>query len=381
MRTRYPSPKSQQPATSSPQLVHDINLLFPVLLLVGAGIVMVYSASSAVALNKFGTDYHFLKRQAFFSMLGIVILMGCRHFPLKLLCSLTYPLLLLALIFLMVLHIPGLGVSAGGAVRWLHLGNFTFQPAEFTRFALILYLAYSMSKKRDRLEDFYVGFLPHVLVLCILSGLILLQPDFGSVIILGIITWTMMFVGGVRLKHLLSSLLVMIPIASVFLVSATYRIERLISFWDPWQHATSGGYQIIHSLKAFGTGGLWGVGVGKGYQKLFYLPEPHTDFIFSVIGEELGLAGVLVILALYILVIFKGIKIAMDVKDTFASFLALGLTTAIGLQVCVNMGVALALLPTKGLTLPFLSYGGTSLILSMASVGFLMNINAVASDQ
>ncbi len=376
MKAHYKSDKiPQPPIAGSIQPGYDVSLLFPVLFLVGIGIVMVYSASSAVAAKKFESSYYFLKKQALFSMSGIVVLVLCRHFPLKLLRSFTYPLLVLAFLLLAALHITDLGISVGGAVRWLRLGSFSFQPSELTRLSLIVYLAYSLSKKQDRLENFYVGFLPHVLVLSVFAAMILLQPDFGSVVILGIITWIMMFVGGVRISHLLTSLLVLIPVGCLFLISADYRMQRIASFWDPWQHAANGGYQAVHSLMAFGTGGIWGVGIGKGYQKLFYLPEPHTDFIFSVIGEEFGLIGVLIILGLYALILIKGIRIAMDTEDPFASLLAMGLTAAIGIQVCINMGVTLALLPTKGLTLPFLSYGGTSLLINMASVGILMNIS------
>jgi cell division protein FtsW len=189
----------------------------------------------------------------------------------------------------------------------------------------------------------------------------------------------MMFVGGARIRHLFLSLLMLLPFLYIFMLTAEYRLKRILSFLNPWQHSTDEGYQIIHSMMAFGTGGIWGVGIGKGFQKLFYLPEPHTDFIFSVVGEELGLLGVLIILGLYLLIVWRGILIARNTADTFASFLAFGLTLAIGLQVCVNMGVTLGLLPTKGLTLPFLSYGGTSLLMNMASIGILMNIGASSS--
>ncbi len=375
---------SLQGTPPDPGPKYDIQLLFPVLILVGVGIIMVYSASSALAVKRFGSGYYFLKKQAIFAMIGLVALVGCRHFPLRLLRAMTYPLLLTAFVLLAAV-VSGAGYSVGGATRWLRFGDFSFQPSEFTRFALLVYLAYSMSRKQDRLHIFTIGFVPHVMVLGLFILLILLQPDFGSAVILGAVTWIMMFVGGVRLTYLLSSLLVLAPIAYFFLVSADYRLQRLISFWDPWAYATEGGYQIVHSLMAFGTGGFWGAGLGNGYQKLFYLPEPHTDFIFSVIGEELGFFGVLVILGLYSLILIRGIRIAMDAQDPFASFLAMGLTAALGLQVCVNMGVALALLPTKGLTLPFLSYGGTSLLLNMASIGVLMNIreeqNASAENE
>ena len=355
-------------------LQYDVKLLFPVLFLVGIGVVMVYSASSTIALKKFGSDYYFLKKQAVFALLGIVVLVLCRHFPYRLFRSLTYPLLIITLIFLAVILLTRFGYSAGGATRWLRFGDLTFQPSELARFSMVIYLAYSMNKKKDKLKDFNVGFLPHVLVLGMFTVLIIAQPDFGSVAILGTLTWIMLFVGGVRISHLSLSLVIILPLAYFLLINAEYRLNRMMSFWNPWKYSANEGYQIVHSLMAFGTGGIWGVGIGKGYQKLFYLPEPHTDFVFSVIGEELGLLGVLVILGLYALIFWRGILISKNSQDSFGSFVALGLTTAIGLQVCVNMGVALGLLPTKGLTLPFLSYGGSSLLLNMASIGILMNI-------
>ncbi len=360
-----------------PTAHYDFKLLFPVLFLVGIGIVMVYSASSALALKKFGSDSFFLKKQAVFAFMGIAALVVCRHIPLKIFRSLAYPLLFFAFFLLLFIQVTDFNLTAGGATRWLHIGSFTFQPSEFARFAMVIYLSYSLSKKSEspeKIGDFFIGFLPHFIILCIMILLILLQPDFGSAVILGMVTWCMMFVGGVRIKHLVLPLLMIIPCVLAVMVNASYRLERLISFWDPWQYATDGGYQIIHSLMAFGSGGVWGAGLGKGFQKLFYLPEPHTDFIFSVIGEELGLAGILFVLAFYGVIIWKGISITINARDQFSTFLAAGLTITLGLQVCVNMGVALALLPTKGLTLPFLSYGGTSLILSMASIGLLMNV-------
>jgi cell division protein FtsW len=347
------------------------------LFLVGVGIVMVYSASSALALKKFGTSYYFLKKQSIFALLGIIVLVVSCHIPYRAYRSLAYPLLFLAIMFLTVILISGFGYSAGGAKRWFRFDDFTFQPSEFARFALVIYLAYSMSRKMDRIKAFSVGFLPHVLVLCLFAILIMLQPDFGSVVIFGAITWIMLFVGGVRITFLLGSMVAVIPAAYYMMAGADYRIHRIMSFMNPWQYSGDKGYQVVHSLLAFGTGGIWGAGIGKGYQKLFYLPEPHTDFIFSVIGEELGLIGVLVILGLYTLILWRGISIARNSPDAFGSFVAVGLTTAMGLQICINMGVALGLLPTKGLTLPFLSYGGTSLLMNMASIGVLMNISGV----
>ncbi|MBW2178933.1 MAG: putative lipid II flippase FtsW [Deltaproteobacteria bacterium] len=370
----------KKPITHSNQTsasgTYDIPLMFPVLFLVGIGIVMVYSASSALALKKFGSDFYFLKKQALFALIGILVLVACKHIPYKVYRHFTYPLLLLSIVFLIAVHISGLTYTAGGSTRWIRIGSFTFQPSEFARFSLIIYLAYSLNKKMADIKDFYIGFLPHTIVLSVFTLLIFIQPDFGSIVILGTITWMMMFIGGVRLLHLATSLVLLLPVAYLFLTSAQYRVSRLVSFLNPWQYPTDEGYQIIHSFMAFGSGGIWGAGIGKGYQKLFYLPEPHTDFIFSVIGEELGLIGVLIILSLYFLILWRGISIARNAKDMFGAFLAIGFTSAITLQACINMCVALGLLPTKGLTLPFLSYGGTSLLINMACVGILMNIGA-----
>jgi cell division protein FtsW len=368
----------QKPRTFFRQsMQYDITLLFPVLFLVGVGIVMVYSASSALALKKFGTSYYFLKKQSIFALLGIVVLVLSCHIPYRTYRSLAYPLLILAMVFLTSILISGFGYSAGGAKRWLRIAGLTFQPSEFARFALVIYLAYSMNRKMDRIKEFSVGFLPHVLILGLFTVLIMLQPDFGSVVIFGAITWIMLFVGGVRVTYLLGSMVLVIPAVYYMMAGADYRIQRIMSFMNPWQYSGDKGYQVVHSLLAFGTGGIWGAGIGKGYQKLFYLPEPHTDFIFSVIGEELGLIGVLIILGLYTVILWRGISIARNSQDAFGSYVAIGLTTAMGLQISVNMGVALGLLPTKGLTLPFLSYGGTSLLMNMASIGVLMNISGV----
>jgi len=367
-----PSANSARSAST----VYDVHLLFPVLFLVGIGIVMVYSASSTLAMKKFGSDYYFLKKQAVFALVGICALVLGRHVPYQAYRPLAYPLLAIALVLLAAVLLSPLGVTAGGSSRWLRLGPLRFQPSEFARFALIVYMAYSLEKKADRIKDFSIGFMPHVVVLGAVAVLVLKQPDFGSAVILAALTWLMMFVGGVRLLYLGSSC-VLLGLAGLYFISlAGYRVRRLLSFLDPWQYSSDAGYQIVHSLMAFGTGGWWGAGIGKGYQKLFYLPEPHTDFIFSVIGEELGLAGVLVIIWLYLLIVWKGIRIARHAPDLFGCYLAVGLTAALGLQICINMGVTMGLLPTKGLTLPFLSYGGTSLVLNMATIGILMNISA-----
>jgi cell division protein FtsW len=308
--------------------------------------------------------------------MGICLLAFCRHLPYRMLRPLAYPLLALALVLLIAVLISPLGLKAGGSTRWMRLGPFNFQPSELARFALVAYLAASMSRKQGRIQEFSIGFLPHVIVLALLCGLILLQPDFGSAVILTSLTWIMLFAGGVRLSHLASALAVAAPLLAYVAIQKPYRLQRLLVFTDPWRDPAGDGYQMTHALMAFGSGQMWGAGIGQGMQKLFYLPEPHTDFIFAVIGEELGLVGVGAILLLYAMIIWRGYAIARAAAEPFGALLATGLTTALALQVTINISVTLGLLPTKGLTLPFLSYGGTSLLMSMATVGVLLNIGA-----
>jgi len=358
---------------------YDAKLLLSVLFLVGIGIVMVYSASSPLALKRFGNDYYFLKKQGLFALVGILALVLCRHMPYRFYRAGNYMFLLGALVLLVAVQIGGIGYSAGGAERWIRVMGLSFQPSEFARLAMIIYLSYSLAKKGDRITNLSIGFVPHVVVFGIFAVLILMQPDFGSVVILGSITWIMLFVGGVPLRHLVLSFMALLPVAYLFLKSSPYRMRRVIAFMDPWAYAADAGYQAVHSLMAFGTGGIWGVGLGNGYQKLFYLPEPHTDFIFAVIGEELGLLGVLGVIGCYLILSWKGIVAALKSEDAFACLLAVGLTMSLGAQVLIDMGVTLSLLPTKGLTLPFISYGGTSLLMNMAVIGLLMNIGKEAT--
>jgi len=353
---------------------YDIPLLFTVLFLVGIGIVMVYSASSAIALKAEMPDYFFLKKQAMCGMMGLVVLVLFSYIPYHIYRTMAYPILALAFALLAAILATHMGHTVNGAARWLRFGGLSFQPSEFARFALVVYLAYSLTRKQEQIRVFSIGFLPHVMVLGALSGLIYLQPDFGSILILCAVTWLMLYVAGVRILHLLSGVVFLLPVAYFLTVTEPYRLKRYLAFLDPWQYPSNEGYQIIHSLMAFGSGGILGAGIGKGYQKLFYLPYPHTDFIFSVIGEELGLIGIIGILILYCIILWRGVLIARRANDCFGAMLAVGLTTSICFQVCTNMAVTLGLLPTKGLTLPFISFGGTSLLMSMAMVGVLMNI-------
>jgi len=352
------------------------SILFPVLLLSGIGIVMVYSASSSISMDNHNTVFYYMKKQAIFMGISLCVMFVASSFPYKLYKSISYIILFTAISMLVAVLFPSLNIKAGGACRWLNLGGFTFQPAEFAKLALIIFLGYSLSKKQDMVKQFFVGFVPHAFIFLIFAGLIIIQPDFGTVVVLGMITWGMMFVAGVKITHLLSPAPLLIPVLYFWIYKVDYRLERIMSFLDPWDDPLNTGYQITNSLKAFGAGGIFGKGIGLGMQKMHYLPEPHTDFIFSIIGEELGLMGVLTVLSLYLILLLKGIQIAKTSKTMFGAITATGLTIYIGVQVIINTGVALGVLPTKGLTLPFISYGGTSLVINMAAMGILMNIGA-----
>jgi len=357
------------------------SILFPVLLLSGIGIIMVYSASSAISMETHNTLYYYMKKQAFFIGISLCVMFVTASFPYTLYKSFSYIILFAAIALLIAVLVPALNIKAGGASRWLNLGGFTFQPAEFSKLALVIFLGYSLTKKQEMIKLFSIGFIPNVFVFTIFAGLIILQPDFGTIVVMGMITWGMMFIAGVKIIHLLAPAPLLIPIVYFFVYKVEYRMERILSFMNPWDDPYNTGYQITHSLKAFGSGGIFGKGIGLGMQKMHYLPEPHTDFIFSIIGEELGLIGVLTILFLYLILLLKGITIAKTSKNIFGAITAAGLTIYIGIQVIINTGVALGLMPTKGLTLPFISYGGTSLVTNMAAMGILMNIGASKNDE
>ena len=352
----------------------DYALLIAVLLLVGLSLLMVYSSSSHIAAYRIGDSSHYLKRQATFCLIGLVVMIIARYVPVGIYRKLAYPILLLSLALLIAVFVPGLKNKGGGAYRWIKVGSLTIQPAEFAKFALAVYMAYSMAKKGSLMSSFWKGLFPHLLVAGVVMGLLICQPDLGTAVIIGAWVFIMLFVGGCRFYYLLSLVLCAIPFMYYLVIHADYRLKRWWAFLNPWKDPTGVGFQIIHSFFAFGSGGLLGVGVGASKQKLFYLPEPHTDFIFSIIGEELGFLGVCSVVAIFCFIIIKGVRISLSAKDLYSTYLGFGLTALFGLQVLVNMAVVLGLLPTKGLTLPLLSYGGSSMVVTLLSIGVLLNI-------
>jgi len=351
-------------------------ILMPVILLLGLGLVVVYSASSHQAAHRLGDSYFYLKRQALFCILGLGLMVLAKNIPCTLYSKLIYPLLLISFCLLILLFIPGFGHRVGGAARWLRWGGFSFQPSELAKFSLAVYIAYSMSKKGSNMGSFSKGLMPHLLMAGAFMLLILLQPDLGTAVIIGCWVLILLFVGGVKFLQLFLLFIVSAPVVLWLIRQADYRINRWLAFINPWDDPRGVGYHIIHSFLAFGSGGIFGAGLGNSKQKLFYLPESHTDFILSIAAEELGFLGVTAIIILFGILIMRGIKIALDARDLYSSYLALALTCLIGLQVLVNMGVVMGLLPTKGLTLPFISYGGSSLVLSLLSIGILLNISS-----
>ena len=355
----------------------DYILLIVVLALVGIGIVMVYSTSAILAGDRFQDPYYFLKRQSLYAGIGFALMIMMMFFPYQILNRFAYPLLILSILTLIAVLIPGIGVRAGGSMRWLRVFTFTFQPSEFAKLGLVIFLAYFLAKKEEKIRSFSFGFLPTILISGLVIGLVLKEPDFGAALFLMVMVFLLLFLGGARVIYIAGAVLLAIPVVYYFLTSAAYRYRRLMSFIRPWDDPTGTSFQIIQSFLSFGSGGLFGLGLGEGKQKLFFLPAPHTDFIFSIVGEEMGLAGAMVVVLLFFIFTLKGMQIGTCVGDRFGCYLGLGLTLMISLQAVINMGVVLGLLPTKGLTLPFISYGGTSLIANLVGVGILLHLSTV----
>ena len=350
-------------------------------LLVLVGIVMVYSASSRLATERYHNSFYFAQKQAVFALFGFFALMLFRYIPYQVYQRWVYWAMGASLLTLILVLIPGIGSRVGGASRWFRLGGVSFQPAEFSKLVLVIFLAYSMTKKQAVMKTLSQGYLFHVGVVLIFMALVLAEPDLGMAISILLLTGVLLFVGGVRLKHLLLSLVPLIPLAYFLVWRVPYRRLRVLSYLNPWGDPLGSGFHLIHSFYAFGAGGLTGQGLGESHQKLFYLPEPHTDFIFSIVGEELGFLGVSIVAALFLFFMVRCLLLALRKKDLFGIYLTVGITVMIGLQAFINMLVVMGLLPTKGLTLPFISYGGTSLLLNLICMGILMNISAQSQEE
>ena len=353
----------------------DLVLFITVLILILFGLVMIYSASSVWAEYKFHDSFKYVKQQALFIAIGIVLLLTVGRIDYRLYYKKTNLILGVCLLLLVLVSIPGIGTVRNGSQSWFGIGSFGVQPSEFAKLGLIIFVAKYLSKNEKELRSIKKGVLPILGVLFLIFGLIMLQPDFGTGMIIVVSILAMMFVAGVNFKFfLVLGGLGVFGIIGLIAI-APYRMDRIISFLDPWKDPLGTGFQIIQSLYAIGPGGLLGQGFLNSRQKQFYLPEPQTDFIFSVISEEFGVLGVLIVSTLFLIILYRGIKISLNAPDKFSKYLAFGMIFQILIQTVMNLMVVVGLIPVTGVTLPFLSYGGSSLLISLISVGILLNIS------
>jgi cell division protein FtsW len=366
-------PLDAKPVENSRGKPVDVVLAALVVALIGFGVVMVYSASAVQATLHYHDPQFFLKRQAAYAVGGLVLFFLVGLIDYHRLYKLTYPVLG-GVGILLVMCVVGLGHSGGGATRWLSVGPVHVQPAEMAKLALVTWLAYSLAKKAEKVKSFTVGFLPHLIVAGLFMFLCMKQPDFGSAVVLLLLTFTMLFVAGAKVGYILGASILGGAFGAISIMSKQYRYERYLAWQNMDQHRADLAYQPFQSVMAFGSGGTWGTGVGKGLQTL-YLPEAHNDFIAAIIGEELGFVGILLLCVAYLALTARGVRAAFRAPDDYGSYLAFGISTMFGAQALVNLSVALAILPTKGLTLPFLSFGGSSLLVNAVAAGILLNIS------
>jgi len=350
-------------------------LLLAAAALTGLGLVMILNASYFFAVEQHGDPLAYLRKHLLALVLGSIALVVVSRLRTEAFDRVAVPALVLCLLCLILVMIPGVGSSHGGAQRWIDLGPVDFQPSEVAKTALVLFLARSIARHRDRLHRFFQGLVPHLLVVAVCVGCVIVQPDFGTAVIMVLVSGTMLYCGGARMVHLASLGLATLPLLVFAVVNWPYRMQRILAFLDPDQYSRTLAYQLWQSLIAVGSGGMTGVGFGESQQKMFFLPAAHTDFIFALISEELGAVGAMVVLLLFAVVALRGVRVAIRHPDPFGSMLALGITVVIVMEALVNMGVVLGLLPTKGLALPFISYGGSALIGTLLQLGILASLS------
>lgn len=368
--------QTEAKASADPVVHYDMVLLASAFSLMFLGLGMVFIASNVMAQTNYGDPFYFVKRQGMYALLGVGALLLGRKINYQSYKRLVYPFLLISLVCLILVFLPGIGGKVRGAARWIRLGPFTLQPSEFAKIAVVMFLAYSFARKQEKMKYFAIGFFPHMVVAGLFIGLIFIETDFGTAMTLAAIVFTMLFVGGTRLTHIVLSLAAVIPLAAFAVIRDPKKFARILSFLDPWKHGADVGYQLKQSLLAIGSGNFFGLGPGQSRAKLFYLPDSHTDFILAIFTEEMGFVGFLLVIGLFATLVVRGLRLSLKAPDVFGSYLALGLTLVIGLPAAINMGVVSGILPTKGLSLPFLSYGGSSMIASMLAVGILLNISS-----
>ncbi|MDG2011708.1 MAG: putative lipid II flippase FtsW [Candidatus Binatia bacterium] len=364
----------QRPAVLATHRV-DRWLLGALGLLVALGLLLVLDASFFVGAEMYGDPYAIARRQLGFAMVAIAEAALLTRVRSDVFRKLAYPSLILVLLLLAVVLIPEIGQVRNGARRWIAVGSMAFQPSELAKVAMVLYLAHSLARKEKRMGSFSYGVAPHLIVAAFPAGLLLLEPDFGTAGLLVALVFAMLFVGGARLSHLAGLVLLVVPPAFWLVWSSTYRWNRVVGFLDPFADPRGNGFQLVQSFLAFGNGGVTGVGLGAGKQKLFWIPEGHTDFIFALLGESLGLLGAVFVLCCFGMIAFRGFAVAARSLDRFSSLLAFGVTFLLVAQAVLNIAVVLGVVPTKGMPLPLLSYGGSSMLTTGLLVGILLSLS------
>jgi len=362
------------------KLTPDPWLFGVVVALCSVGVVMVYSSSAIIAADRFHDPLFFLKKQLFWAVVGFGFLWIALRADYRRLERWVMPLLIVSFVLLVLVLVPPFGQAINGTRRWFRGGPFSFQPVELAKFSLVLYLAAFMARRREQMSSFTQGLVPPLLVAGLMAGLTILQPDLGNSLALIILPLTLAYLAGARAIHMLAIAGAALPVVGLLIALKPYRWRRMLAFVNPWDDPQGSGFQIIQSFLALGSGGWFGRGLGESKQKLFYLPEAHTDFIFAIIGEELGLIGATLVVALFAVLIWRGFRVGLRSPDAFGGYLALGLTVMLATQTLVNLGVVTGALPTKGLPLPFVSFGGSALLMTMFSAGVLLNISQHAGS-
>ncbi|AWB45366.1 stage V sporulation protein E [Paenibacillus sp. CAA11] len=356
----------------------DIWLLISILSLLVIGMVMVYSAGSVLGYHDYGDSFYFLKRQLLFAVLGLVAMFFAMNYDYRLLRKYAKLGLIVCFGLIIIVLIPGIGVVRGGARSWLGISSFGIQPSEFMKLGMILFLSYWLSREESDITRFTKGLLPPLGLIGLAFGIIMLQPDLGTGTVMLGASLLIVFTAGARIKHLAALALAGAAGFVGLILAAPYRLQRITAFLDPWSDPLGAGYQIIQSLYAIGPGGLAGLGLGMSRQKYSYVPEPQTDFIFSILAEELGFIGGVLVLLLFLILVWRGMRVAMTIGDTFGSLLAVGIVGMVAVQVVINIGVVIGLMPVTGITLPLISYGGSSLTLMLTALGILLNLSRYA---
>lgn len=362
---------TQAPIVDIPEQSFDVVLIAAVLGLLVIGSVEVFSSSAVLGLKRYGDSMYFIKRQLVWIALGAVALRWGARCDYRWLKRWTYPLLCITSLLLIAVLFSS---PVNGAKRWFKLGMLSFQPVELAKLSLVTYLAYSLGKKADKVKHFTIGFVPHLVVCALMMGLLLMQPDLGSSIILGATTLGLLFVAGTKISYIVLAVLSAAPLTYMMVVGTHWRMQRFLAFFNPEAYSLGVAYQSVQARIAIGSGGVGGLGLGEGRQQLGYMLEGHNDFIMASVGEELGFVGVALVLGLFVLIVWRGVRAAVSARDVFGSYLAFGITMTFAVQALINTGVVLGVLPAKGLTLPFVSYGGSSLLMAMFFAGLLLNI-------